>query len=193
VIFAWVVLVAASIALVLMLATQCDAAVVLRSEPAVPEWSRLGRLAIRFMARRPGGEARVRHPDDRRFYRQLAAWAWIHTRETDIPPEVVLAVAFHESSWKPWVVGSAGEIGLMQLHGRRAWMSFDPETLLRQPVLNVWAGVQHLRRSYAQCGSLRRGLIQYASGSCAPRGRRARRAEYAADLVLRWADSMRVD
>ena len=186
--------------------------ITLWSAPAVPEWSDLGHRAVEFMRSRPGGYWRTRYPEERAWYKTLGAMAWHVTRvyptggspdasftvaggssgeSLFIPPELVLAIAFRESSWYPDVIGKANEIGLMQLKGNRALLGYSASSTIRAPALNLWLGVRHLRRSWGTCGSLRRGLIQYASGSCRPRGRSKRRAEYAADLVLRWAERMK--
>jgi len=82
----------------------------------------------------------------------------------DIDPLLVAVVMTFESSWRPNVTGSRGELGVMQTMPRH-FRSFDLST----PEGQIHAGVSHLRASLDACGGdLEQGLNYYGSGRCKP-------------------------
>ena len=97
------------------------------------------------------------------------------TREAeqhDLPPAVADAVAYIDSGYSPFVVGKAGEVGLMQVRFERAVMLgykggvtglFEPET-------NVRYGVMDLVQAWQSAnGDLCRALMKYRAGYGAER------------------------
>jgi hypothetical protein len=145
--------------------------------------------AVTFM-RSMGGDGRI-DAGEEGWFRELAVLAEDVTRECDpvIDAELVLALAFRESSWKPDVDGDAGEIGLTQLKGQSVRLGFSEAAVRRSPSLQLWLGVRRLEAAVAACGPVDMDvLLNYASGRCdGPLDPAARqKAVWSADRVLRW-------
>lgn len=68
-------------------------------------------------------------------------------RHFPVDPALLLAIVGIESSWRPWAVGSLGEVGLCQvrpdLHGATA-------TQLADPAVNIRVAAKVLRRCLRQ-------------------------------------------
>ena len=135
-----------------------------QEELARIENDQLGQAAVQFMRNRPGGAPRADR--DGLWIRKLAIMAK-EFATSEIPAELILAVAFRESSWRPGAVGSRGEMGLLQLlHGsatanlREGEDPFDPR-------VNIRLGVEHLERArqmgILDSGEHTRGLLQGAA------------------------------
>jgi hypothetical protein len=105
-----------------------------------------------------------RHPlrDDARRL-DLATVAVEVGQARRVPPSLLLAVAFRESSWRPDRIGPAGEVGLMQVHPItvRHFRCRALETARGQ----LDCGARVLRRAADRCGSWRQALHVYASRS----------------------------
>ena len=81
-----------------------------------------------------------------------------------LEPELVWSVIYQETYFKPWKVGAAGEIGLMQITPTvaRAWAqetgfkefaeltARDPNTVLQDPERNIQIGCWYLEKLYEQ-------------------------------------------
>lgn len=81
----------------------------------------------------------------------------------DIDPLLVAVLISLESSWNTRARGKLGEIGLMQVLARGARKGFNLSTGDGQ----IQAGVRWLRVCIDDCdGSIRRGVNNYATGSC---------------------------
>lgn len=78
-----------------------------------------------------------------------------------ICPYLLLANAFAESSLKRHVRGTIGERGMMQVHGA-AIKGCNLKTYHGQ----LDCGARWLQRSIGRCGSVRKGIAAYMSGSC---------------------------
>lgn len=81
--------------------------------------------------------------------------------ETHFPldPALMLAIVGVESSWRPWALGSKGEVGLCQvrpdIHGASA-------TALADPAINVRVAAKVLRHCFKRSGGdLRGGVARY--------------------------------
>jgi hypothetical protein len=123
------------------------------------------------------------HPASRLpYWRRDLAEAISETAEThDIPPLLITAIAFRESSLRTQVIGERGERGLLQVHGRAA-MGCDLETAAGQ----LDCGASWLRHCVDICGSLDGGYSLYASGrTCTPDTRHLR--SVVADRWRLWA------
>src|SRR4051794_17121002 len=98
-----------------------------RSEPARPDAVLVARIARRYRVE-PSAVERVIALAEKHF-------------PTD--PVLLLAIVGVESSWRPWAVGTVGEVGLCQvrpdLHGASA-------TELSDPAVNLRVAGQVLRR-----------------------------------------------
>jgi len=89
------------------------------------------------------------------------------TARTNLPADIAEAVVFVESGYNSAVVGSAGEIGLMQLRlETAATLGFKGNAAeLAEPDLNVHYGVLYLSRAWRLAGGdLCRALVKYRSG-----------------------------
>ena len=89
---------------------------------------------------------------------QYAGLAARSAVDNHLPPRVVGALIFVESSCRPDAVSKAGAIGLLQV-SPRTWHSWTPEAL-RDPRTNIQAGT-FILASYVQESGLREGLHRY--------------------------------
>lgn len=84
----------------------------------------------------------------------------------DVPSGLLIAMAGFESDFRPHVIGSRGEQGVLQVGkmGRRVCAEFCGT------MSNAWeqvsCGACWLRKNIDHCGSLHDGLTGYASGKC---------------------------
>ena len=92
---------------------------------------------------------------------ELAKWIELASRAHDVPPLLLTAVAFRESSFRPNVTGKIGEKGLVQVHGLAA-RGCD----LGDEIGQLKCGARWLRVSYDLCGSWDSALTAYATGGC---------------------------
>ena len=89
------------------------------------------------------------------------------TASTDLPAAVAEAVVFVESGYNPSVIGSGGEIGLMQVRPETAAMlGFRGSNAeLAEPDVNIHYGVLALSLAWRVAGGdLCRALIKYRAG-----------------------------
>lgn len=107
----------------------------------------------------------------------FARWMVELSREHDVDPFVLAAIAVRESGLDPFAEGSAGERGIVQLHPRgigravrfvrsaayRRRCARSPGACQRE-ILEV--GVRHLASAVSRCGSLEAGLGAYNTGVC---------------------------
>lgn len=98
---------------------------------------------------------------------------WIHrydsliTRQASIyrlDPDLVWSIIYEETYFRPWKVGAAGEVGLMQVTPAvgREWaaatgmrelerqMERDPSSVVRDPERNIQIGCWYLEKLYEQ-------------------------------------------
>ena len=84
-----------------------------------------------------------------------------------IPPELADAVAMVETGYRPDVIGSSGEVGLMQIMPATArQLGFRGTTAeLAAPATNIALGVRYLARAWALGGGdVCRSLMKYRAG-----------------------------
>ncbi len=84
-----------------------------------------------------------------------------------LPVDVADAVAYVESGYNPHLVGSVGEIGLMQVRPETATMlGFRGDNIeLSTPEVNIRYGVDYLARAWRIAdGNLCRALMKYRAG-----------------------------
>lgn len=89
------------------------------------------------------------------------------TAKTNLPADIAEAVVFVESGYNPAVIGSVGEIGLMQVRPETAAMlgfrGSDAE--LAEPDINIHYGVLYLSRAWRLAGGdICRALMKYRAG-----------------------------
>jgi soluble lytic murein transglycosylase-like protein len=89
------------------------------------------------------------------------------TANTNLPADIAEAVVFVESGYNSGVIGSVGEIGLMQVRPQTAAMlgfrGSDAE--LAEPDINIHYGVLHLSRAWRLAGGdICRALMKYQAG-----------------------------
>jgi soluble lytic murein transglycosylase len=98
---------------------------------------------------------------------------WIHrydsliTRQASIyrlDPDLVWSIIYEETYFRPWKVGAAGEVGLMQvtpavgrewaaatgMHELERQMEKDPSGVVRDPERNIQIGCWYLEKLYEQ-------------------------------------------
>jgi hypothetical protein len=101
---------------------------------------------------------------DREFFLpQVAQEAAVY----GVPPEVADAVAMVETGYRPDAIGSAGEIGIMQILPSTAeQLGFHgTPTELLEPSINIHLAVQYLARAWAMSGGdICRALMKYRAG-----------------------------
>ncbi|MBH5402621.1 transglycosylase SLT domain-containing protein [Bradyrhizobium sp. CNPSo 4010] len=89
------------------------------------------------------------------------------TKSTNLPADIAEAVVFVESGYNPLVIGSAGEIGLMQVRPETAAMlGFRGSNAeLAEPDVNIHYGVLYLSQAWRLSGGdLCRALMKYRAG-----------------------------
>lgn len=89
------------------------------------------------------------------------------TARTGLPADIAEAVVFVESGYNSAVIGSVGEIGLMQVRPETAAMlGFRGNTTeLAEPDINIHYGVLYLARAWhLAAGDLCRALMKYRAG-----------------------------
>ncbi|MGY4626672.1 lytic transglycosylase domain-containing protein [Bradyrhizobium sp. USDA 4486] len=89
------------------------------------------------------------------------------TAKTGLPADIAEAVVFVESGYNSAVIGSVGEIGLMQVRPETAAMlGFrGNNTELAEPDINIHYGVLYLARAWRLAGGdLCRALMKYRAG-----------------------------
>jgi hypothetical protein len=89
------------------------------------------------------------------------------TAKTSLPADIAEAVVFVESGYNSAVVGSVGEIGLMQVRPETAAMlGFRGSNAeLTEPDINIHYGVLYLSRAWRLArGDLCRALMKYRAG-----------------------------
>lgn len=102
----------------------------------------------------------------------------IHHPDRD--PDIMLAIAWHESSFNPRAVGGVGEVGLWQLNPRYNWGKaagemcalMGAEHVLCLEEQGYWAWFV-FERNMKWCGNVLGALSAYNAGACKhPKGRR---------------------
>jgi len=87
-------------------------------------------------------------------------------RQYDVPPTLLVYWYYRESSLTTGVIGKLGEVGYAQVHGiaRRTCEDggYDPTTRRG----GIYCGAMLMDEGRRYCGTLERGLVWYASGSC---------------------------
>lgn len=100
--------------------------------------------------------------------RRADEYAPMFLREYPEDPFLAVAVAAHESAgFRPWKLGPAGEIGVMQINPR-AYPEVDP-VLLHDGATNIRLGCARLRKVAEKCkGGPARWLGRYPGRKCGP-------------------------
>jgi soluble lytic murein transglycosylase-like protein len=139
-------------------------------------------------------------PASRRYLRPVLVR---YAQENGLPADLVMALAWKESSWRPGVVSGAGAVGVMQL--MPATVEFTSKKLLgldrrldpRVPVANIRMGTRFLRHLVDRNGAdVRRALIAYNQGQTSLHSRGSNRSSerFAAQVLAlraRFADGGR--
>lgn len=119
---------------------------------------------------------------------EIAAECVWRGKEYGLDPVLLAVIGFHESSLRKEAEGKAGEVGIMQVHGKARKAC---ENASISP-FGVGCGAFLLNKYRNECGSIRRGLNRYMSGSCngTPRSIRGTnmRLYRAAKLRKKYAD-----
>jgi soluble lytic murein transglycosylase-like protein len=68
-----------------------------------------------------------------------------------VPPSEALAIIDTESAFNPWATGSAGEVGLFQIHPK--WHKEYEASELYDPHKNVLIGLLKIKKFKRLCGS----------------------------------------
>ena len=103
-------------------------------------------------------------PKGRGYYLPLVAQ---EAERRGLPTAVADAVVMVESSYNPSVIGTVGELGLMQIRpGTAAMLGFTgPGEALADPQVNIRYGVEYLAKAWRLTGGdLCRALMKYRAG-----------------------------
>ena len=94
---------------------------------------------------------------------KIAEWILSAAIEQRLDPYLLIGMAYHESTFRPGVIGALGEVGLIQVakHVRLECECDGYDMVV--PLDQLRCGARHLRRMIDRCGSLRSGLTAYAS------------------------------
>jgi hypothetical protein len=86
-----------------------------------------------------------------------------------VPAEIIVSVIYHESRFRQYVIGTRGEVGLMQpMRGgaiQGDWRKLSNHQLADVD-LNIWIGTGHLAKFAARCRAPRFWLTPYNGGRC---------------------------
>lgn len=82
----------------------------------------------------------------------------------DLDLDIVFAVVYVESRFRPDAVGHAGEVGLMQVKPSTASVYGFTKEDLYDPINNVCAGSRYLHRMLRKYGDMRLALVAYNAG-----------------------------
>jgi soluble lytic murein transglycosylase-like protein len=97
-----------------------------------------------------------------------------------LDPTILLAIVGVESSWRPWAVGQAGEVGLCQvrpdMHGASA-------TALSDPAVNIRTAGHVLRKCFKRDGDVAACIARY-NGRGKPAEEYAERVLVERELLL---------
>ncbi len=105
------------------------------------------------------------------YVRSIAHAADAAGHAFDVDPKVIVAVAYHESRFKQFAIGSFHEVGLMQnkrggsIQGE--WKKLT-DRQLSDVGLNIWIGTAYLSKFVHRCKSPVRYLTPFNGGSCVP-------------------------
>jgi soluble lytic murein transglycosylase len=107
-------------------------------------------------------------PADREYLRPILIR---YAQENGLPADLVMALAWVESSWRKSVVSDAGAVGVMQLmpntveYVSKKLLGLKSNLDPKNPTSNVRMGTRYLKHLVAQNrGSLRQALIAYNQG-----------------------------
>lgn len=104
---------------------------------------------------------------DRQRQAQLAKDIVAASEAYSMPPLLLTAIVFRESSFKMSACGKIGEVGLTQVHGLAA-KGCDLKTQVGQ----LKCGARWLKKSYNICGDWRGAFTRYATGrTCKAKGK----------------------
>ncbi|MGH6853459.1 MAG: lytic transglycosylase domain-containing protein [Methylocella sp.] len=106
----------------------------------------------------------AKEPDASKTYRALIKK---EAAQNGLPPDIADAVAAIESGYDPGAIGSAGEVGLMQVRpGTAAMLGFTGDLAeLARPDVNIHYGVTYLGQAWRLAnGDLCRALMKYRAG-----------------------------
>lgn len=124
---------------------------------------RLGEKIARYMVERGAPAARV--VTDRPYRTEIVRSAVAAGQRHDLPPSLLLSMAFFESSYRSTAIGTRGELGLLQVgeQARRVCLCPDIQTDIQT---QIDCGACWLARARRACGNLRGALTMYAVGKC---------------------------
>ncbi|HEV7865961.1 MAG TPA: lytic transglycosylase domain-containing protein, partial [Acidimicrobiia bacterium] len=140
--------------------------------PAAPKVSPNAGETVRLVPNQsvagPAGPTDDLVPADREYLRPILIR---YAQENGLPADLVMALAWVESSWRRTAVSDAGAVGVMQLMPRTVqYVSHDLLGLKsnldpRNPTSNVRMGAKYVRRLLDQShGNVRQALIAYNQG-----------------------------
>ncbi len=92
----------------------------------------------------------------------IKSYAARKAQEAGLPPDAVLAIMHHESSFNPSATGSVGEVGLMQINPNTMAETGFTAAQLKDPKTNIDAGIGILKRKIAAAGGdINKGIALY--------------------------------
>jgi soluble lytic murein transglycosylase-like protein len=141
--------------------------------PPAPRWATGGagvtaRILPNQSVASPAGVADDLVPADREYLRPILIR---YAQENGLPADLVMALAWVESSWRRNAVSEAGAVGVMQL--MPVTVKYVSKDLLglrttldpKNPTSNVRMGTRYLRHLLNQSrGNLRQALVAYNQG-----------------------------
>ena len=131
---------------------------------------------------RPDGPWRMRQRGAEADLRAVVAAARAAAREWP-DAELLLALAWRESAWRPGARGALGERGLAQVMPG-PWVPRAVRRRLSEPDVNLAHAARVLAEGHVICGGPGPALVRYATSRCGRPG-------WAERIVLRWAEAMR--
>lgn len=131
-----------------------------QAKDGAPDEPRTVPAASENMSELGAGETPSSHAEIRKIIER-------ETAKTGLPADIAEAVVFVESGYNSAVIGSVGEIGLMQVRPETAAMlGFRGNNAeLAEPEVNIHYGVLYLSRAWRLAGGdLCRALMKYRAG-----------------------------
>jgi len=82
------------------------------------------------------------------------------SKQENVPLQLLLAIAYQESHFKPYIINKYECVGLMQIN-RKVWVPDLPTSFLINPVHNIEIGAAILRHYYEKTGNWEEAIKSY--------------------------------
>lgn len=111
-------------------------------------------------------------------------------RDYKIDPDLLRAISFRESSWRPGAMNIASKesyaVGMMQIHSQNfphlSQFGITPGKLYNDPCMNIYTGAYYLALAFKRWGYSWRSVGAYNAGFRETETQEKKRQQYASDI-----------